>query len=49
MLPIGGVPTTIQQGLAPSRDLFGRDEGFTHIRRYLTGRMLSPKKTWQGL
>ena len=31
MLPICGVPATIQQGLAPYRDLFCRDEG-VHFR-----------------
>ena len=45
MLPICGVPATIQQGLAPYRDLFCRDEGFAHISRYLTGLILSPNKT----
>jgi hypothetical protein len=49
MLPICGVPATIQQGLAPYRDLFCRDEGFTHISRYLTGLILSPNKTLQGI
>lgn len=49
MLPICGVPTTIQQGLAPYRDLFCRDEGFAHISRYLTGLILSPNKTLQGI
>lgn len=49
MLPICGVPATIQQGLAPYRDLLCRDEGFTHIRRYITGLMLSPNKTLQGI
>ena len=49
MLPICGVPTTIQRGLAPYRDLFCRDEGFAHISRYLTGLILSPNKTLQGI
>ena len=49
MLPICGVPATIQQGLAPYRDLFCRDEGFTHISRYITGLILSPTKTLQGI
>jgi hypothetical protein len=49
MLPICGVPATIQQGLAPYRDLFCRDEGFTHISRYITGLILSPNKTLQGI
>jgi len=49
MLPICGVPATIQQGLAPYRDLFCRDEGFAHISRYITGLILSPNKTLQGI
>jgi hypothetical protein len=49
MLPICGVPATIQQGLTPYRDLFCRDAGFTHISRYITGLILSPNKTLQGI
>ena len=49
MLPICGVPATLQQGLAPYRDLFCREEGFAHISRYLTGLLLSPNKTLQGI
>jgi DDE superfamily endonuclease len=49
MLPICGVPASIQQGLAPYRDLFCRDEGFAHISRYITGLILSPNKTLQGI
>jgi hypothetical protein len=49
MLPICGVPATIQQGMAPYRDLFCRNEGFAHISRYITGLILSPNKTLQGI
>lgn len=49
MLPIVGVPATIRQGLAAYRDLFCRDEGFEHIGRYVTGLLLSPHKTLQGI
>src|SRR5262252_7368456 len=49
MLPICGLPATIQQGLAPYRDLFCRDEGFAHISRSITGLLLSPNKTVQGI
>src|SRR5262244_3296902 len=49
MLPICGVPATIQQGLAPYRDLFCRAEGFAHVSRYITGLLLSPNKTVQGI
>jgi hypothetical protein len=49
MLPIVGVPTTIHQGLAPYRDLFCRAEGVEHVERYVTGLILSPNKTLQGI
>jgi hypothetical protein len=31
------------------RELFCRDEGFEHISRYVTGLILSPNKTLQGI
>src|SRR5215510_15143401 len=49
MLPMVGVPATIRLGMRPYRDLFGRAEGFEHISRYLTGLILSPNKTLQGI
>lgn len=49
MLPIVGVPATIHQGLAPYRDVFCRAEGFEHVERYVTGLLLSPNKTLQGI
>jgi hypothetical protein len=49
MLPSIGVPETIRRGLAPYRPLFCRDEGFEHVSRYVTGLILSPNKTLQGL
>jgi hypothetical protein len=49
MSPIIRVPETIHQGLAPYHPLFCRDEGFAHVSRYVTGLMLSPNKTLQGL
>ena len=49
MLPIIGVPETIRRGLAPYRPLFCRDEGFEHVSRYVTGLILSPNKTLQGI
>ena len=49
MLPIVGVPETIRRGMAPYRDVFCRDAGFEHISRYVTGLLLSPNKTLQGL
>ena len=49
MLPIVGVPATIRKGLRPYRDLFRRDEGFEYVSRYVTGLIVSPKKTLQGI
>jgi hypothetical protein len=49
MVPLVGVPETIRCGLAPYRDVFCRAEGFEHISRYVTGLLLSPNKTLQGL
>jgi hypothetical protein len=49
MLPIVGVPETIRQGLAHYRDLFCREAGFDHVSRYVTGLILSPNKTLQGI
>ena len=49
MLPIVGVPETIRQGMAPYRDVFCRAAGFDHISRYITGLILSPNKTLQGI
>jgi len=43
------VPATIQQAMTPYRDLFCRDEGFAHVSRYITGLILSPNKTLQGI
>ncbi len=49
MLPIVGVPATIRKGLRPYRDLFRRDEGFEYVSRYVTGLIVRPKKTLQGI
>jgi len=49
MLPIVGVPETIRKGLRPYRDLFRRAEGFEHVSRYVTGLIVSPNKTLQGI
>jgi hypothetical protein len=49
MLPIVGVPETIRRGMAPYRDVFCREAGFEHISRYVTGLLLNPNKTLQGL
>ena len=49
MFPIVAVPEIIRQGLAPYRPLFCREAGFAHIGRYVTGLILSPNKTLQGI
>jgi hypothetical protein len=49
MLPMVGVPETIRKGLRPYRDLFRRAEGFEHVSRYVTGLIVSPNKTLQGI
>jgi hypothetical protein len=49
MLPLVGVPMTLRHGLAPYREVFCRAEGFDHVSRYVTGLILSPKKTLQGI
>ena len=49
MLPMVGVPETIRKGLRPYRDLFRRDEGFEYVSRYVTGLIVSSKKTLQGI
>jgi hypothetical protein len=49
MLPITEVPQTIASGMANYRDVFCRDEGFEHVSRYVTGLIISPNKTLQGI
>lgn len=49
MLPIVEVPETIRNGMENYRDVFCRDEGFDHVSRYVTGLIMSPNKTLQGI
>jgi hypothetical protein len=49
MLPVVGVPKTIQRQMRPYRDLFRRSEGFEYVSRYITGLLVSPNKTLQGI
>ena len=49
MLPITRIPETIAKGMAKFRSIFCRDEGFEHVSRYVTGLILSPNKTLQGM
>jgi hypothetical protein len=49
MVPLVGVPEIIRRGMAPYREVFCRAEGFDHVSRYVTGLLLSPHKTLQGI
>jgi hypothetical protein len=49
MLPMVGVPETVRKGLCPYRELFRRDEGFEYVSRYVTGLLVNPNKTLQGI
>ncbi len=49
MLPLVGVPETVRKRLRPYRELFRRDEGFEYVSRYVTGLLVNPNKTLQGI
>ena len=49
MLPLVGIAPTIAKALESFRSVFCRDAGFAHISRYLSGLLLSPNKTLQGI
>jgi hypothetical protein len=49
MLPVVEVPKTVQRQMRPYRDLFRRSEGFEYVSRYVTGLLVSPNKTSQGI
>lgn len=49
MFPLVGIPQTITQGLQAYRSVFCRDAGFSHVSRYISGLLLSPNKTLQGI
>src|SRR5919108_508940 len=49
MLPITCVPETLVKGMKSFREIFGRAEGFEHVCRFITGLILSPNKTLQGI
>jgi hypothetical protein len=49
MLPVVGVPQSVQRQMRPYRDLFRRSEGFEYVSRYVTGLLVSPNKTSQGI
>jgi hypothetical protein len=44
-----GVPETVRKGLRPYRELFRRAEGFEYVSRYVTGLLVNPNKTLQGI
>ncbi|MEM1279275.1 MAG: hypothetical protein AAGG53_04450 [Cyanobacteria bacterium P01_H01_bin.152] len=49
MLPLVGIPETLQKHFQPYRAVFCRRAGFAHVSRYLTGLLLSPNKTLQWI
>src|SRR5213082_3837645 len=49
MLPIIRVPEILAKGMESFRKVFRRMEGFEHICRFITGLILSPNKTLQGI
>ncbi len=49
MLPILSVPSTVSETLSDFRSVFCRDEGFDYINRYITGLLVNPNKTLQGI
>ena len=49
MLPMVGVPPTIVAGMKDYREVFCRNEGFEHVSRYVSGLVLCPNKTLQGI
>jgi hypothetical protein len=49
MLPMVGAPPTIAAGMKDYRETFCRNEGFEHVSRYVSGLVLCPNKTLQGI
>jgi hypothetical protein len=49
MLPTVEVPLSVQEWMDEYRSIFCRDAGFDHVNRYVTGLLLSPNKTLQGI
>ena len=49
MLAIIRVPEILAKGLESFRKIFCRGEGFEHVCRFITGLILSPNKTLQGI
>ncbi len=49
MFPLLEVPQSLKVQLENYRPLFCRSEGFEHVCRYVSGLLLSPNKTLQGI
>ncbi|WP_346294281.1 hypothetical protein [Sphaerothrix gracilis] len=49
MFPLVGIPQTIRTALSGYRSVFCRTAGFEHVSRYMSGLLLSPNKTLQGI
>jgi hypothetical protein len=49
LMPLIGVPSSIAKQLSSYRDVFCREAGFNHISRYISGLLLNPNKTLQGI
>ena len=49
MFPILEVPTVVSDVFNRYRDVFCREEGFAWVSRYVTGLLVSPNKTVQGI
>ncbi|MGD1861929.1 MAG: hypothetical protein ACFB0E_18405, partial [Leptolyngbyaceae cyanobacterium] len=49
MLPLVQIPQTLQKHVQGYRAVFCRSAGFAQVSRYLTGLLLSPNKTLQGI
>lgn len=49
LMPMVGVPPSVAKQLTSYREVFCREAGFNHISRYISGLVLSPNKTLQGI
>ncbi len=49
MFPIIKIPPAIQTFFSQYRDVFCRSAGFEWVSRYITGLLVSPNKTVQGI
>jgi hypothetical protein len=49
MVLLAGVPQTIAKGMNAYREVFFREQGFEHVKRYVSGLLLSENKTLQGI